>query len=185
MTRKTTPDVHVALLRGINVGGKNKLPMKELARLFTNAGCKDVQTYIQSGNVIFRASSTAATRVPKTIANAITDEFGYTVPVVTRKADELLQIAKKNPFLEADKDPTKLHVAFLSSKPSAAKTRLLDPTRSTPDEYTVRGSEVYLFCPNGMARTKLTNAYFDSKLGLVSTVRNWKTVTKLLELATS
>ncbi len=178
-------NIHVALLRGINVGGKNKLPMKELSPLFVEAGCKDVVTYIQSGNVLFRASATVARRVPGTIAKAITEQFGYSVPVVTRQADDLRRIAQENPFLAKGAEVTTLHVAFLAARPTAAKLRALDPDRSPADEYVVKGSEIYLHCPNGFARTKLTNAYFDSKLGTTSTVRNWKTVRKLLEMSAS
>jgi uncharacterized protein (DUF1697 family) len=179
-TTKTA--AHVALLRGINVGGRNKLPMKQLVPLFEQAGCKNVQTYIQSGNVIFRASDAVARRIPTVVAKAIADQFGYSIPVVVRDAKSLDRIANKNPFLAAGADPAMLHVAFLAARPSAAKLKDLDPHRSPPDEYTLSGSEIYLHCPKGFARTKLTNAYFDSKLDTTSTVRNWKTVLKLLEL---
>lgn len=174
--------VHIALLRGLNVGGKNKLPMKELVPLFAAAGCEDVQTYIQSGNVVFKASSAVARRTPGFVADAITSQFGYRVPVVVTEAETLRQIAKENPFLKRGADPATLHVAFLAASPSAAKVRGLDPERSPGDEFLVSGNAIYLNCPGGFARTKLTNAYFDAKLGTTSTVRNWKTVLKLIEL---
>jgi uncharacterized protein (DUF1697 family) len=175
--------VYVALLRGINVGGKNKLPMKDLLSIFVAAGCIDVQSYIQSGNVIFRATPTLAPRVPDLVANAVSERFGLRVPVLVRTADELGRVARGNPFLRAGADEVTLHVAFLADRPPAARVAALDANRSPPDEFTVRGREIYLRCPNGLARTKLTNDYFDSKLATTSTVRNWRTVLKLVDLS--
>jgi uncharacterized protein (DUF1697 family) len=171
--------LHVALLRGINVSGKNMLPMAELASIFVEAGCEDVRTYIQSGNVVFRAKTSVARRVPEVVAGAIAEGFGYEVPVVCRSASEFRKLAKEHPFLSKAQEHKALHVAFLMSKPSAAKVGSLDPDRSPPDELTVRGREIYLHCPNGLGRSKLTNKYFDSKLGTTSTLRNWKTVLRL------
>ncbi|MXY78615.1 MAG: DUF1697 domain-containing protein [Chloroflexi bacterium] len=176
--------VSVALLRGINVGGKNRLPMKELAAMFVEAGCDDVRTYIQSGNVLFRAGSAPAADIPSLISASILDRFGYRVPVVTRTARELEEIVHRNPFPQAGAEADKLHVAFLAEQPDDAQMDALDPNRSPGDEFAVSGREIYLHCPNGLARTKLTNSYFDSTLSTTSTMRNWKTVRKLLELAT-
>jgi len=174
-------DTCIALLRGINVGGRNKLPMKELAALFTASGCADVRTYIQSGNVLFRAER--AGRIAERIAADIAQRFGYRVPVVVRAAAELRRVVDGNPFLAEDIEAGRLHVAFLAQAPAAAAVAALDPRRSPPDRFQVVGREVYLDLPNGVARSKLTNAYFDSKLGTVSTLRNWKTVCTLLDLA--
>ena len=182
---RRTPDsvgVHVALLRGINVGGKNMLPMKNLIAMFADAGCSAVRTYIQSGNVVFEARQDLANTIPALIAAAISDRFGARVPVITRTAAELREVARSNPFLRAGVDTGTLHVMFLANSPEAGKVASLDPNRSSTDEFVVRGREVYLRCPNGLARTKLTNEYFDSKLATTSTVRNWRTVLKLLQL---
>ena len=172
----------VALLRGINVGGKNKLPMKELVGLFETLGLEDVQSYIQSGNVIFGGPAAAARQVPRLVAAGIRKRWGYDVPVVTRTAAELVAAVKRNPFVK-HADPAHLHIAFLAGKPRAAKIAALDLDRSPGDRFEVLGREIHLHAPNGMAKTKLTNQYFDSKLSTVSTVRNWKTVHKLIELA--
>ena len=182
---RRTPDsvgVYVALLRGINVGGKNMLPIKDLIAMFTDAGCSAVRTYIQSGNVVFEARQDLANTIPALIAAAISDRFGARVPVITRTAAELREVARSNPFLRAGVDTGTLHVMFLANSPEAGKVASLDPNRSPTDEFVVRGREVYLRCPNGLARTKLTNGYFDSKLATTSTVRNWRTVLKLLQL---
>ena len=174
--------VHVALLRGINLGGKNRLPMKDLAAMFTDAGCGSVSTYIQSGNVVFEAPAALARLLPSLIEKSIADRFGYQVPVVTRTGSELRRIVRGNPFLRSGADPGTLHVAFLADAPAAARVKALDAGRSAPDAFAVRGREIFLHCPNGFARTRLTNAYFDSKLGTTSTVRNWNTVVTLLDL---
>jgi uncharacterized protein (DUF1697 family) len=176
-------ETHVALLRGINLAGKNRLPMKDLAAIFTDAGCGSVTTYIQSGNVVFEAKAALARLLPALVEKAIADTFGYHVPVVTRTGAELRRIVGGNPFLRSGADPATLHVAFLDVAPGAARVKTLDPARSAPDAFTVRGRDIYLHCPNGFGRTKLTNAYFDSKLGTTSTVRNWNTVEALLALA--
>jgi uncharacterized protein (DUF1697 family) len=174
---------YVALLRGINVGGKNKLPMTDLAKMFEESGCGDVKTYIQSGNVVFSADPKVVERLPQTIAEDIREEFGLEVPVVLRSAKELDQIVRKNPFLAAGGDPQALHVMFLADKPDNRAVDTLDLNRSPPDEFTVMGKDIFLSCPNGVARTKLTNDWFDRKLGTVSTGRNWRTVLKLHELS--
>jgi uncharacterized protein (DUF1697 family) len=178
MTRET----YLALLRGINVGGKNKLPMKDLTGMFVAAGCADVRAYIQSGNVLFKATPTLAAQLPAAIAARIAERFGYQTPVVLRTAAELAHVLAGNPFLKQGADEAALHVLFLSSLPSPDLINTLDPGRSPPDAFVVEGREVYLQLPNGVARSKLTNAYFDSRLKTTSTGRNWRTVTKLREL---
>lgn len=171
--------IHVALLRGVNVGGKNKLPMKALAAIFEDLGCEAVRTYIQSGNVVFDAPSVEG--LAERVAARVEADHGLRVPVVLRSAAELVRVRDENPF--ADADPAALHVMFLRERPAAAKVRALDPDRSPGDAFVVRGADVYLRCPSGVARTKLTNAWFDAQLGTVSTARNWRTLGKLIELA--
>ena len=157
--------------------------MKALADLFSGAGCRSVVTYIQSGNVVFRAPPPLARQIPNLIQEAIQGEFGLEVPIVTRTALELRKVVRGNPFLRSGAEASTLHVAFLADRPSAAAIKSLDPKRSPHDAFVVRGRDIYLHCPNGFGRTKLSNAYFDSKLGTTSTVRNWRTVETLLELA--
>jgi len=180
-----TLTTHVVLLRGINVGGKNKLPMKDLVAILTAAGCVDVQTYIQSGNAVCKAAKATARNLPSAIAAGILNRTGYRIAVVTRSAGELVDICHSNPFLEAGKEPDTLHVAFLADVPEPGRVSALDVHRSPPDELIVRGREIYLRLPKGVAPSKLTNAYFDATLGTTSTMRNWRTVLKLLELAHS
>jgi len=176
------PITYLALLRGINVGGKNKLPMKDLAGMFVKAGCGEVRTYIQSGNVIFRAEPRVAAQIPGLVAAQIADRFGYKTPVMLRTTAELGVVILNNPFLKAGIAEDTLHVLFLADLPSARSIENLDPGRSPPDAFVARGKEVYLHCPQGVGNSKLTNAYFDSKLTTTCTGRNWRTVTSLLKL---
>ena len=175
--------VHVAFLSGVNVGGKHSLPMTALAALFTESGCGEVRTYIQSGNVLFTAGTALARRIPALIAAGISKRFGFEAPVVTRTAAELAAIARNNPFLRDGPDPKALHVVFLADPPDRSRAALLDPDRSPPDRFVLRGSEIYLCCPNGVGKSRLTAQYFDSTLQTMSTFRNWNTVMKMLELA--
>jgi uncharacterized protein (DUF1697 family) len=177
--------INVAFLRGINVGGKNRLPMDELAGMFEAAGCQAVRTYIQSGNVIFEASAALARRIPGAISQAILAKTKLRVPVVVRSADELARVVRNNPFLATKAERKALHVAFLADEPTTTQVASLDGKRSPPDEFIARGREVYLHLPNGVARTRLTNAYLDSKLKTVSTLRNLNTLESLLGLAYS
>jgi uncharacterized protein (DUF1697 family) len=176
------PVTHVALLRGINVGGKNKLPMKDLVEMFVEAGCGDVRSYIQSGNVIFSAAPALSARLPNLISAQVAKRFGYKIPVVLRTSEQLGKVIRNNPFLKTGVAEEELHVLFLADVPASRNVEDLDPDRSTPDAFQVRGQEVYLRLPNGVANTKLTNQYFDAKLATTSTGRNWRTVTKLFEL---
>ncbi len=165
--------LHVALLRGINVGGRNQLPMRELAALFAGAGCREVRTYLQSGNVVFASEETAG--LEPRLAGAIEAQFGMRVPVVVRSAEEMRQAVRGNPFVKARVPEEMLHVYFLADAPDAAAIKGLDAKRSPEDTFVVAGREIYLHLPSGVARTKLTNVYFDKALGTVSTMRNWRT----------
>jgi uncharacterized protein (DUF1697 family) len=172
---------HLALLRGINLGSR-RLPMKDLAAMLEEAGCADVRTYIQSGNVVYRAASALARRVPVIVQGAIAERFGFECPVVTRTAAEIEGVVKANPFPEAAAEPKTLHVGFLRDRPTKSKVAALDPDRSPPDAFVVRGSEIYVHYPKGSARSKLTPQYFDSRLETTSTFRNWRTVLTLQEM---
>src|SRR5438552_2653027 len=171
------------MLRGINLGPTNRISMGDLKALFEGVGAEDVQTYVQSGNVVFRTGMKSPATLENTIQGRIDAELGLSVRVVVRSRDDLRRIVEKNPFLAERKDPATLHVTFLADKPSAARLRDVDPRVGEPDEFRVEGREVYLCCPNGYGRTKLNNVFFEKKLGVTATTRNWKTVTTLARLA--
>ncbi len=179
----TADSVYVALMRGINVGGKNKLPMADLVAAFERAGATDVKTYIQSGNVIFRATPVVAKSISATVHAEVQKRHAINSPVIIRTAGELASVTSRNPYPDAVSEPKTLHVFFLANAPKAAATARLDPERSPGDRFVVDDKDIFAHCPNGMARTKLTNAYFDRTLDTVSTGRNWNTVLKLQALA--
>jgi uncharacterized protein (DUF1697 family) len=172
----------VALLRGINVGGKNLVPMGQLKSLFTALGHEDVATYIQSGNVVFRSAVGDERKVAAELEQRIAETFAVSPRVLLRTPGELATIASGNPFLGREPDLLKLHVVFLSDPPAAAAADELDPNRSPPDEFSVRGREIFLRLPNGAGRSKFSIDYFEKRLGVQATARNWKTVMKLIEL---
>jgi uncharacterized protein (DUF1697 family) len=173
---------HVALLRGINVGGKHSVPMATLRELFVAAGASEVETYIQSGNVVYTAASKLAKTLPEQVRAALVETFEFDVPIVSRTAAELREVAEGHPFAGRVAEEKWLMVAFLDRKPGAAKIAALDPNRSPGDLLEVRGQHVYLGFPNGSGRSKLDANWLDRSLDAVGTWRNWRTVQALLEL---
>jgi uncharacterized protein (DUF1697 family) len=180
-TRKTgaVATTFVALLRGVNVGGANRLPMATLQAAFADAGGVKVETLLQSGNVVFDAPANAGEAIAARARAALTRALGAEATIVLRDGDAWLKLVADNPFLAAGVDSDILHAACLSVAPSADRVARLERDRSPPDAFAVVGAEVYLSLPNGVARSKLTNAWLDARLGVVSTMRNWRTVTKL------
>lgn len=171
-----------AFLRGINVGGKNSIPMAELKPALSALGFEDVVTYIQSGNVVFRSPSRAAGDVAADVERQIAQVFGVDVAVLLRTPAQLRKIAADNPFLGKGADLSKLHVVFLDARPGKDAIAKLDPDRSPPDAFSVRGREIYLRLPKGAGRSKLTIDWFERALSVRATARNWKTLGKLIEL---
>ena len=182
----------VALLRGINVGGHRRLPMADLRALLQDLGYRDVRTYIQSGNVVCDtiaagprgASGKRTQAVEKAVSAAILERFSLTVPVMVRRADEWRAVVANNPFLRAapDLDQSTLFVGFMSRPPDADRIAAIDRDRSPPDEFVIHGREIYLHYPHGRQKTRLVNDWFERALGIDSTMRNWRTVNRLLAL---
>lgn len=170
------------LLRGVNVGGKHKLPMAELKQVCAKLGLLECTTYLNSGNAVGSIPDAEVEGFAGALASALEKRFGFAVPVLVRKAAEMKRAVATNPFLAEGAAPATLHVAFLSTKPTAARVRALDAARSPGDRFIIRGSELFLHLPNGVARTKLTNAWMDSSLGVTSTQRNWATTLALADL---
>ena len=170
----------VALLRGVNVGGKNKVPMRALCEVFAAAGCTEVASYIQSGNVVFR-SGLSDGELQEQLAAAIADQFGFAVPVVVRTAGEMEAALRANPFTEVAEE--RVAVMFLRERPTVEAVARLEADRFLPERFAVVGGEIFLDMPNGAGRSKLTTAYFDSRLKTVGTVRNLRTIRTLAEMA--
>ena len=172
----------VALLRGVNVGGHARLPMADLRSALTRFGFVGVQTHLQSGNIIIDPESPGLRQLPTTLETVIADQFGLVVRVIVRSKKELAGMAAKHPLGAGQSDHSRLHVIFLERAPGADRVAGLDPNRSPPDSFEVRGREIFLSYPNGQGRSKLSLDYFERELGVAGTARNWNTVTKLVEM---
>ncbi len=175
---------YISILRGINVSGHKMIKMEELASLFKSLYFKNVKTYIQSGNVVFQAIETGVHELAKRIEEKISEQFGFAVPVLVKEKNEIARVLQNNPFIKSNaKDVSKLHVTFLSNKPEQINIDKIQQGQYEPDEYIISGSVIYLYCPNGYGNTKLNNNFFESKLKVTATTRNWKTVNELMKMA--
>jgi len=171
---------YVALFRGINVGGKHILPMQDLRDILASAGCENVRTYIQSGNAVFTASASAAS-LSKNISAAVADSFGFAPQVLLLTADRLKAIVESNPFPEGESAPKTLHVAFLTEAPVAPDLDSLNRVQSDSEQFALLEGAFFLLAPDGIGRSKLA-AKVDHYLGVATTGRNWRTVSKLLDM---
>ncbi len=176
---------YISILRSINVGGQKKIKMDDLKTLFEGLKFKNVITYIRSGNVIFKPDSKESIQnLANKIEKAISKKFQFDVPVIIRTIDELKSVVAHNPFIKVKNMNTdKLHVTFLFSEQSPAKIESIKKLDYLPDKFIITGIEAYLYCPNGYGGTKLSNNFFENKLDVRATTRNWKTVNKLVELS--
>jgi uncharacterized protein (DUF1697 family) len=175
---------YISLLRGINVSGQKKIKMEDLRALYESLDFENVRTYIQSGNVIFSCSVSDIGELSKKIEDKIHDTYGYPVSVIIRTPAEMKDALDNNPFSgNRNKEASKLYVTFLSAAPSYADVNAVYQLISQPEEAVIRGREVYLFCPGGYGKSKLTNSFFEKKLGVSATTRNWKTANILFELS--
>jgi len=176
--------IYISLLRGINVSGKNPLAMPHLKRMYQSLGFGNVQTYVQSGNVICDAPPQDPEGLAKRIRSQIQETFGFDVPVIVRTGQEFQHILKNNPFLTQEQENVDyLHVTFLAAPPSAERVQALIAIPQIGDEFVVIEREIYLFCPGGYGRTKFSNTFFEKKLEQAATTRNWKSVVTLASLA--
>ena len=170
---------HLALLRGVNVGGARTLPMGELEAAFRAAGATAAAAVIQSGNVVFEADRPEATCAAA--AATIRATFGFLPTIVIRSASACRAMVEANPFVAAGAPADVLHVACLAALPDPKVAARLDPNAFLPDEFVAAGADVYLKLPHGVAKANLTNARLDRTFGTVSTMGNWRTVLRLLE----
>jgi uncharacterized protein (DUF1697 family) len=175
---------YISILRGINVGGKRKILMKDLKSLFEKMGFSKVETYIQSGNVIFELEPKGSNAdLEKNIQHSISETFGFDVPVIVRNADEWAKSVANNPFWkEKDVDIDRLHLTFLKDLPVPEKLEKISTFTFPPDKFEIIGKDAFIFCSTSYSGSKLTNQFFESKLGVQATTRNWKTVMKLDEM---
>jgi uncharacterized protein (DUF1697 family) len=168
--------IWIALLRAVNLGARNKVPMAGLRQVFEEAGAEDVRTYIQSGNVVFAHAKPDRAALEAAVAKA----FGVETVIVLRTARQMKKLAGSHPF---GKDTSKSAVAFLAEKPSRAALRELAKLEISPDKCEVIGPDIALYYPNGFQGAQLTATRLEKLLGVPGTARNWRTVEKLAELA--
>jgi len=174
---------YISILRGVNVGGR-KVPMANLKSLYEELGFKEVITYIQSGNVIFKTDKTSGQSLEKIIENKINKTFNMVVPVIIRHVYEMKNVVANNPFLKIKGiDNGKLHVTFLEKIPGQAELDNIKKFDYSPDRFIIIDKEVFLYCPGEYGKTQLSNNFFENKLKVQATTRNWKTVNKLVELS--
>jgi len=175
----------IAILRGINVGGKRKILMADLKLLFQNLGFSNISSYIQSGNVIFiDDNGLNDLDIAKQIEHAITAKYKFDVPVIIRSSKEIAKAVKKNPFYKKNaEDISQLHLTFLNEKPTKENLTKIESYNYEPDKFVIIGKEVFIFCADKYHQSKLTNNFFEKKLKVSATTRNWKTVLKLVELS--
>jgi uncharacterized protein (DUF1697 family) len=172
----------VVLLRGINIGSRNRISMPELRTALEDAGYADVRTYLQSGNVVL-TSTASAKNVARACEQLIADRFQLEIAVVARTRRELAKVVDRNPLERVAKDPKRYQVSFLETKPSAKIVHELEDVATDREEVVSIGREIYAWHPAGVARSKLWAKLAGKNLGVTATARNWTTVAKLLELA--
>lgn len=174
---------YVALLRAVNVGGRNKLAMARLRELLEGLGYGEVQTHLQSGNAVFTAGGRSPERVAQEVEGTLVEEVGLAAKVLVRTREEMKRVVAGNPLLDVAGDHARLLVTFLSHAPDGEAVGELAPADFEPDVFAVGEREIYVWYPEGVRATKLSNAFWEKRLGVVATGRNWNTVTRLLELA--
>ena len=172
---------YISMLRGINVSGQKRIQMGELQNLYQSLRFTNVQTYVQSGNVVFESPEPDMKRLGKRIEAQIENTFGFLVPVLLRTVGDFQRILESNPF--EHEDPARVLVTFLYEHPDESKWNELRDHKDKVDEFALGKQEIFLFCPGGYGRTKLSNNFFEKKLKLIATTRNWKTVIALDKIA--
>ncbi len=176
--------VIISMLRGVNVGGHNKIKMEALRALYESLKLRDAQTYVQSGNVIFRTDERDVSRLTKRIEDGIERKFGFRPSVILRTAAEMKDVIAKNPFAKRRGiEPSKLLVSFLASDPGEEAQEKVRQMKCDPEELRIEGRELYIYFPNGMGRSKLSLARLEKTLKTPGTGRNWNSVTKMMEMA--
>jgi len=171
---------YIALFRGINIGGRHQLPMKTLTSLIEGLGCRNVQTYIQSGNLLFDTNNRNRTALAGDISKAVFTRYHFSPTVLLLTEKELLSVIHNNPF-PTDKG-TALHFLFLASQPTAPNIARLDQLKTATEQYKLGDKVFYLYAPDGVGRSKLA-ANVEKCLGVATTGRNWNTVSRLVNIA--
>jgi len=177
-------ETYIAILRGINVSGQKKIKMADLKVHLEELNFRNLVTYIQSGNIIFNCDKTSIKNLESEIEKKISEKYGFQVPTLVKTPDEIHYVLNNNPFLsDQNKDPNRIYVTFLSEPPASIYIEKLADIDYSPEEFILDGKNIYFFSPHGYGRAKMNNNFFENKLKVHATTRNWKTVNKLVEIA--
>jgi uncharacterized protein (DUF1697 family) len=176
---------YIAIIRGINVGGHNRVNMKLLREILEKKKFKQVQTYIQSGNIVFASAETSAEKLESELSDLLLKGFNVKVPVIVRDSSEWARTVSRNPFLNETEDHTKLLVTFLNKKPAADDVKAVNKMKFAHDEFAFVGKDIYIFCKEGYGKTDIPNMFFEKQLKVTGTTRNWRSVLAISELVKS
>ena len=175
---------YIALLRGINVSGKKKIKMADLRSHLEELKFKNIKTYIQSGNILFKSTETNQAVLEQQIKDKIEKKYGFDVPVMVKLATDFQRVIENNPFIKDEANDIKcMHITFLGSLPTQEQIDHLATYNYPSEEYLLENKDIYFYAPNGYGRAKMNNNFFEKKLKVRATTRNWKTVNKLLVMA--
>jgi uncharacterized protein (DUF1697 family) len=175
----------ISILRGINVSGQKKILMADLKKLYEELHLENVETYIQSGNVVFDADEkNTCIQLAEQIKDKIFEKYRFEVPVIVRTASEMRKTLNSNPFLsKSNIDQEKLHITFLADEPAKEFLEKIKTIAYPSDRFVISGKDIFLYCPNGYGVTKLSNQFFESRFNVPATTRNLKTVKQLVAIA--
>lgn len=174
---------YAAFLRGVNVGGRNRISMPALRDLLAELSFTDVETLLQSGNAVFGAGRGSPAKLEARIEDALREQLDVDVDVMVRTHAQLAAVVDANPFVsEAAAEPGKVLVSFLAREPDRGRLGSVDARALEPERFHLNGRELYLWCPDGVGRSRLVQTLSDKKLGVAGTARNWNTVTKVRDL---
>ena len=174
-------NTYISLLRGINVSGQKKIRMADLRNQYVSLGLINVKSYLQSGNVVFDSEEKDIDKLRDSIEAQIESIYGFSVPVLIRTSEEFQHVIENHPF--AKEEAIRVLVTFLYETPEKSKLDELRQHEDKVDQFEIGEQEIFLFCPGGYGRTKLSNNFFERKLGIIATTRNWKSVNALYEMA--
>lgn len=175
---------YITLLRGINVSGKKKIKMADLRSHLEELNFKNIKTYIQSGNILFKSTETSLSTLEKQVKDKIQEKYGFDVPVMVKQAIDFQRVIDNNPFAKDESNDIKcMHITFLGSLPTQEQVDHLATYSYPSEEYVLENQDIYYYAPNGYGRAKMNNNFFEKKLKVSATTRNWRTVNKLSEMA--
>ena len=175
---------YIAMLRGINVSGQKKIKMSDLALIMEKVGLKNVQTYIQSGNIIFDYKPANPEKIADIISKCIKGKYEFDVPAIVITPSDIQNVIENNPWKDEDKkDTERIYVTFLSANPSRENLSKLSTVQYDNEEFIINKNIVYFYAGSGYGRAKMNNNFFEKKLNVFATTRNWRTILKLSDLS--